>query len=685
MKSKDYSDTQLGFGFNNSTNMNANRQTKNITYDIGLFRVQQDVKRWRDALLFAENRHYPNRTEYYRTCKDVALDNHLSSCITQRKNAVLCRDLQLVDKNGIVNEEKTKLLTKDWFYRLLDHSLDSRYYGFSLLDLGPLIDDSFPFITIVPRQYVRPELNIVVPTTGGFTGVQIDDPKYINWNIFIGDHFDLGLLVKAGPVVINKKAAMGFWAEYCEKFGMPIRIGKTQVQDDVLKSNMEQALKNMGKGFYGMIGIDDSIELLSSGQKGAEAVYNELIKTNNSELSKLILGQTGTTDEKSFVGSAEIHQGVANNIVESDITWLTNVLNEKVKDVLNFHGFGLEEFSFEFQYNESLSITEKSKIDAAFAPYLNLSGLKFDKKYLEETYGMKLEEAEIEEAAVPVKKKPLANHQRVAQWYNSSCTICGGIKEYSNDKDDFEKPAKDPFTEKEKETFLEAVWLGEATVHHLPVFVYEKTVKNLEDALLDGFGTEKTEASLYNELRTNIYKFSAAKTYQQVRDVHEILVKYHERKDIFLKKAGQLFDDYNKTWLNTEFDTALSSGIGARNWKKIEAQKNALPFLEYHTVGDSRVRPTHAALDGITRKVGDSFWDTYYPPNGWECRCTVLQHADVAQVTDLTHFKAPDDVPDIFKGNVGKDGIVFSEDHPYFKVARGDKDWKRRNFGLPLP
>ena len=46
--------------------------------------------------------------------------------------------------------------------------------------------------------------------------------------------------------------------------------------------------------------------------------------------------------------------------------------------------------------------------------------------------------------------------------------------------------------------------------------------------------------------------------------------------------------------------------------------------FEYLTVGDDRVRPEHEKLDGIRRKADDEFWDTFWPPNGWNCRCQAV-------------------------------------------------------------
>lgn len=37
-----------------------------------------------------------------------------------------------------------------------------------------------------------------------------------------------------------------------------------------------------------------------------------------------------------------------------------------------------------------------------------------------------------------------------------------------------------------------------------------------------------------------------------------------------------------------------------------------------------RPRPHHVALDGVTRRADDPFWQTYSPPNGWGCRCRII-------------------------------------------------------------
>ena len=138
-------------------------------------------------------------------------------------------------------------------------------------------------------------------------------------------------------------------------------------------------------------------------------------------------------------------------------------------------------------------------------------------------------------------------------------------------------------------------------------------------------------------------------------------------------------------YLKTEYNSSIAQAQSASQWQDIQATKEDLPMLTYHTVQDERVRPTHRELDGISRSVDDKFWSNYMPPNGWNCRCTVLQGTIDVEKTNLRGFKNPKDVPDIFLFNSGKDRIIFSKKHPYFDVAQKDKKLAKVNWNLPIP
>ena len=69
----------------------------------------------------------------------------------------------------------------------------------------------------------------------------------------------------------------------------------------------------------------------------------------------------------------------------------------------------------------------------------------------------------------------------------------------------------------------------------------------------------------------------------------------------------------------------MRTAHAAGYWQRIDETKDALPFLRYQTAGDDRVRPEHAAWDGVTLAVDDGWWTVHYAPCDWGCRCTVIQ------------------------------------------------------------
>lgn len=77
--------------------------------------------------------------------------------------------------------------------------------------------------------------------------------------------------------------------------------------------------------------------------------------------------------------------------------------------------------------------------------------------------------------------------------------------------------------------------------------------------------------------------------------------------------------------LRTIFRTNLQTAYSAGHWAEIQESKVAAPYLLYDAVQDEATRDEHAAWDGTVLPVDDPWWATHMPPNGWNCRCGVIQ------------------------------------------------------------
>ena len=80
--------------------------------------------------------------------------------------------------------------------------------------------------------------------------------------------------------------------------------------------------------------------------------------------------------------------------------------------------------------------------------------------------------------------------------------------------------------------------------------------------------------------------------------------------------------------LRTIFAVNLRTAYAAGQWERIERIAPARPWLRYVAVKDRRTRPEHAAWHGTVLRWDDDWWRGHFPPNGWNCRCTVQQLSD---------------------------------------------------------
>jgi hypothetical protein len=375
------------FNFNKPQPQKANIR-KTIDFEQQLQRVRQDATKFNIALQAAESPMYPNRFLLMQTYQQIVLDGQVQSAMLQRKSKILSKKFMVYGPDGECDESKTALFNQKWFYDFQSLSLDSIFWGFSCVQFGAIINDKYSSVELIPRIYVVPEFSLVRTNTATVTeGKHFDVSPYNNWCIGVGEKKDLGLMMYLAPYVIWKKNAMAAWAEFAEVFGSPIRVGKTDVRDELTRKNMENMLRNMGVASWAVLDLNDNIELMQASRTDAYAVFDKMVERCNSEISKIILGQTGTTDEKSYSGSANVHEGVAAMIAKQDTLKMQFIIEDQLVPMMIRNGFDLTGCTFKYDDSENLPLIEQAKIDASFMPYV-----KFEHEYLEHKYGIELQD-----------------------------------------------------------------------------------------------------------------------------------------------------------------------------------------------------------------------------------------------------------------------------------------------------
>lgn len=347
-----------------------------------VFRARQNIQRWRLAIDFAEQVENPNRIELIRIYNDITLDAHLSAVIQTRKINVLSKSHNIKNSEGEIDEKTTEIFNSAWFRKFTDLALDSIFWGTTLIEFGDIVDDSFNDVERIGYESLNPDRQEVKKTIfDSSQGTKYNLPPYSDFNIEVLEQEKFGILNKCVPYVIWKKSAIGAWSIRSDIFGMPLRIGKTDTRDEESRGKMIEMMENMDKATWGVFDNDDSVEFVETSGTSGHDIYKDLIDKSNSEISKLVLGQTGTTDEKAFVGAAEVHERVQFEYTKSDMQWFTFLVNDKLMPKLVKLGMIKEGLKFGFDTKEVLSTNEQFEIDKELLKYYDISEEDIEQRY----------------------------------------------------------------------------------------------------------------------------------------------------------------------------------------------------------------------------------------------------------------------------------------------------------------
>lgn len=192
--------------------------------------------------------------------------------------------------------------------------------------------------------------------------------------------------------------------------------------------------------------------------------------------------------------------------------------------------------------------------------------------------------------------------------------------------------------------------------------------------LNNSFKQVKMSDKMRERLTRSNYIFSGIKTFHELNEAFPSMLDENGNKkpfERFLNDVRKINDTYNANYLHAEYNFVQASATMAAKWEQFSEDGDRY-YLQYRTAKDDKVRPEHAALDGVTLPMSDSFWETYYPPNGWNCRCTVVQvrkqkypATEHAEAMSRGEEAMNGERYNIFRFNSGKQGKTMPDYNPY--------------------
>lgn len=312
-------------------------------------RNSQNIESWRSAISAFENNTNPVRAYLYDLYKDIELDGQVISTWGKRCDAITNKRL-LFKRDGEEDETITALLNSPDMRSIVKELLKSIAYGFTLIYIDKIYfdEDEEQYKIdwdLIPRKHVHPEKGfecVSYQQNMATRDFLFMDKHNAGWMVWAGERDDMGLFSAVAQYVIYKRGGFGDWSQFAEMFGMPFRELSYDDYDPETRAKLEKAMEDWGAAGYIIKPKSAELTLHDTGGSTSSAeVYDMLISKCDAAISKVILGNTLTTEQGEIGSQAlgEVHKESESEKNASDQLFILSILNTKFRAVLKKFGF----------------------------------------------------------------------------------------------------------------------------------------------------------------------------------------------------------------------------------------------------------------------------------------------------------------------------------------------------------
>lgn len=324
----------------------------------------QTLEDWKRAIASASDPDYPDWQLLWTLHENLLIDDHLESVIESRIAYTKRSAIKFVNDKKDENPDLKELFERPWYEEAVTMALGSTYRGRRLLELYELDDDNeLKCITEIEQPYFNTRLGIVTKNPGDQTGWNYRDGVFKDNYVQVGRDNNLGMLTKMAPIVLAKKLGMGSWLDFIDKYGVPPLFITTDREDDTrLKQLWDAATKFKSSGF--MVGRgQEKFEVGDLNNITIDPIEKLCLRADNM-MSKRVLGGTGLTDEKGFVGSVGIQYKIAIDRFESDRMFWKYFFNKEIRPrLIKLSPVYAPLAEWKLDYDDTERLDVKSRID----------------------------------------------------------------------------------------------------------------------------------------------------------------------------------------------------------------------------------------------------------------------------------------------------------------------------------
>ena len=351
----------------------------------------QTIKKWKDALTLAQLAENANRKPYIELCDSILLDSHLASVIESRVLKIKQSKFKLVDASGKSNAEISKLFEQPWFNSFIYHAIMAKFRGTTVVELWDLNPETMGLdnVNAIEQENILPLKGLIVKENGDETGYSYKEDPLKPYYIQIGKNKDLGILKDVAPDALTKKFAKASWAEFVEKYGIPPRWVTTDSYSESRENELADMMANMVSNHWAVLKGNEKIEVMNSSGASSYEIFDKLIDRMNSEMTKRILGQDGTTDAgaKGTYGSLKVMQDVSDDRHDSDKNDIKDLINAELLWRLQLISpvYGVLK-NYTFDWDNSKEMTPAEIVE--MVGKLSTAGFEVDTKFITDKTGI---------------------------------------------------------------------------------------------------------------------------------------------------------------------------------------------------------------------------------------------------------------------------------------------------------